>query len=340
MLTVGLLWYDDDPKRPTALKIADGMARYRERLGAAPTTCYLNPRQLEAVTAPTRHKGVGAPLPPAALISDNTMRPNYFLIGVEESDQQPIQATTAALDDIPRDRPAEQEQSHSSRRKRQDPSIVTRSAETPRPRSKRAAQKTPAAPELVPVEPRHSTRGKATTSTPASTRTESSRDASPRRHANGERAHSAEKQVTQATLPFGKTVTDPGRISAKRATQASKSPSPKQPAAKVDSAPTNEASPRRGARRRADGSPQQKESARSVAPKHTGGSGKAPKRIAKMGARKPAAARPAAPSRATAPRPAARKQSTQSKRETDTHNPLADSAAHNPPVTRRHRRAS
>ncbi len=338
MLTVGLLWYDDDPKRPTALKIADGMARYRERLGTAPTTCYLNPRQLEAVTAPTRHKGVGAPLPNASLISDDTMRPNYFLIGVEESDQQPILATAAALDDIARDAPSEQ--SHSSRKKRQAPSVVTHSAETLRPRSKRAARETQMTTELVPAQSRHGVSGTATTSSPVFTRKGSSRDAAPRRHANGEHTHGAEKQVTQATLPFGNTVTDPGRISAKRATQALRSPSSKQPVAKSDSAPKHEASPRRGARRRADGSPQQKESARSVAPKHSGGSGKAPKRVEEPGARQPISARPAAPSRAIAPRQAARKQSTQSKRETGRHDPLADSTAHNPPMTRRYRRAS
>lgn len=338
MLTVGLLWYDDDPKRPTALKIADGMARYRERLGTAPTICYLNPRQWEAATAPTRHKDVGAPLPNASLISDDTMRPNYFLIGVEESDQQPILATAAALDDIARDAPSEQ--SHSSRRKRQAPAVVTRSTNTPRPRSKRAARETQVTTELAPAQSRHGASGKATASSPVSTRKGSSRDAAPRRHANGERTHSAENQVTQATLPFGNTVTDPGRISAKRATQASRSPSSMQTTAKSDSAPKHEASTRRGARRRADGSPQQKESARGVAPKHSGGSGKAPKRVEETGARQPISARPAAPSRAIAPRPAARKQSTQSKRETGTHDPLADSTAHNPPMTRRHRRAS
>lgn len=38
----GLLWFDNDKKRPVAQKIADAIDRYRQKLGRAPTVCYIN----------------------------------------------------------------------------------------------------------------------------------------------------------------------------------------------------------------------------------------------------------------------------------------------------------
>lgn len=43
MLQTGLLWFDDDAKRPLMDKIADAVARYNERVGGVPTVCQLNP---------------------------------------------------------------------------------------------------------------------------------------------------------------------------------------------------------------------------------------------------------------------------------------------------------
>lgn len=44
----GLLWYDDDPRRPLAQKVARAAARYRQRFGAVPNICYVHPSALDA----------------------------------------------------------------------------------------------------------------------------------------------------------------------------------------------------------------------------------------------------------------------------------------------------
>jgi hypothetical protein len=84
MLIVGLLWYDDDARRPVAQKIADAVARYQERLGGRPTVCQLNPRQAATLTA-----AKAATVPQVRLMPDETLRPNYFLVGIEEGDELP-----------------------------------------------------------------------------------------------------------------------------------------------------------------------------------------------------------------------------------------------------------
>jgi hypothetical protein len=84
MLTIALLWYDDDTRRPLPQKILDATARYRERLGAVPTVCHLNPAQAEqALHVSPRKKP--EPLP-VRLEPDDTMRPNYFLVGLDDAD--------------------------------------------------------------------------------------------------------------------------------------------------------------------------------------------------------------------------------------------------------------
>ena len=88
MLKAGLLWFDDDARRPLAQKIADAVARYQERLGERPSVCQVNPGQ-----AATLATGKGAPPQPLLLVPDATLRPNYFLVGVDsgavESGQAP-----------------------------------------------------------------------------------------------------------------------------------------------------------------------------------------------------------------------------------------------------------
>jgi len=39
----GLLWYDDDPARDLAEKIARAARRYRRKFGAPPDVCYVHP---------------------------------------------------------------------------------------------------------------------------------------------------------------------------------------------------------------------------------------------------------------------------------------------------------
>lgn len=42
----GLLWYDDDPQRGLADKIARAAQRYRQKFGAPPDACYVHPSAL------------------------------------------------------------------------------------------------------------------------------------------------------------------------------------------------------------------------------------------------------------------------------------------------------
>lgn len=94
MLTEGLLWFDDDPRRSLQLKVADAIARYSERTGWQPTICETYPAQAEAfqvevaraATAQRRAKASAAPTPalPAKLrvLPSASLRPNYFLVGI------------------------------------------------------------------------------------------------------------------------------------------------------------------------------------------------------------------------------------------------------------------
>lgn len=115
MIAEGLLWFDDDPRRPLAAKIASAVERYSERTGWAPTLCETHPSLVEQFThereiaaakaerasrsAARRRKveasakprargaqaGSEAPALPARLrvTPNSTLRPNYFLVGVE-----------------------------------------------------------------------------------------------------------------------------------------------------------------------------------------------------------------------------------------------------------------
>ena len=73
-MQIGLLWYDDDPRKTLEMKIEQAAARYREKYGSAPTACFVNP---SAVAQPTRQAGM-------RVAPGRTIRPNYLWIGVDE----------------------------------------------------------------------------------------------------------------------------------------------------------------------------------------------------------------------------------------------------------------
>lgn len=91
MISAGLLWYDDDLRRPLAVKLAEASERYRERVGYEPTTCLLNPAQIPAAP-PTSGRGsrkkANVPAITLNLVSDEHLRPNYFFVGVG-ADERP-----------------------------------------------------------------------------------------------------------------------------------------------------------------------------------------------------------------------------------------------------------
>ncbi|GAB4534653.1 MAG: hypothetical protein Kow0063_18000 [Anaerolineae bacterium] len=71
----GLLWFDADPKRDLAEKVARAAERYRAKFGRRPNLCYVHPSML--ANGPLELGGVR--LVPA----DNVLR-HHFWIGVEE----------------------------------------------------------------------------------------------------------------------------------------------------------------------------------------------------------------------------------------------------------------
>lgn len=111
MLAEGLLWFDDDPRRPLQVKIADAITRYSERTGWQPTVCETHPALVEmlnaemarASTAKRPPKASATPIPPLPprlrVLPNAALRPNYFLIGIAEGERprkavsQPTSAT-------------------------------------------------------------------------------------------------------------------------------------------------------------------------------------------------------------------------------------------------------
>ena len=47
-MQIGLLWFDNDPRRGLTAKIEDAARRYREKFGAPPNACYVNQAALDA----------------------------------------------------------------------------------------------------------------------------------------------------------------------------------------------------------------------------------------------------------------------------------------------------
>lgn len=108
MITEGLLWFDDDTRRPLLGKIADAVERYGERTGWRATVCEAHPAQAEAALAeiaraasPTRRRAPARTsaalinLPPHLRIRPNpSLRPNNFLVGVEAG-ERPRKAASA-----------------------------------------------------------------------------------------------------------------------------------------------------------------------------------------------------------------------------------------------------
>jgi hypothetical protein len=72
---VGLLWFDDDPRRPLSEKIEEAAQRYREKFGVDPDTCYVNP----ATLGDGKVNGTRVRVVPATQIL-----PHHLLLGVAQ----------------------------------------------------------------------------------------------------------------------------------------------------------------------------------------------------------------------------------------------------------------
>jgi hypothetical protein len=97
-MNMGLLWFDDDPKKPLARKIGEAAERYWQRFAVAPTACHIcrppnDPRkEARAPQAAGQRLALCLPSPAGeaprllslALVPSEAIRPNYFWVGVDD----------------------------------------------------------------------------------------------------------------------------------------------------------------------------------------------------------------------------------------------------------------
>lgn len=76
-MQVGMLWLDDDKKRPFTEKIERAAAYYEDKYGRQPTRCFVHPQMLTETTT------VGKIIIDALA----SVRPNHFWLGIESSDR-------------------------------------------------------------------------------------------------------------------------------------------------------------------------------------------------------------------------------------------------------------
>lgn len=75
-MDIGMLWYDGDAKRQLSEKISRAVAYYRNKYGAQPNVCYVNPSLL----ANHQLTSLGVQLRPA-----RSVLPDHFWLGVSEN---------------------------------------------------------------------------------------------------------------------------------------------------------------------------------------------------------------------------------------------------------------
>ncbi len=80
-MQIGLLWFDNDPRRGLTAKIEDAARRYREKFGVPPNACYVNRAALDGQMAVAQ----GQPFPATLrVIPASNILPHHFWVGVEE----------------------------------------------------------------------------------------------------------------------------------------------------------------------------------------------------------------------------------------------------------------
>lgn len=75
-MDIGMLWYDDDGKRPLGEKVSRAVNFYKTKYGVAPTVCFVNPATLK--DGPDSAGGV-------QLRSARNVLVDHFWIGVGET---------------------------------------------------------------------------------------------------------------------------------------------------------------------------------------------------------------------------------------------------------------
>jgi hypothetical protein len=74
-MDIGMLWYDDDSKRPFSEKVARAVDYYKAKYGSVPTVCFVNPASLK--DSPDTAAGV-------QIRSARNVMVDHFWLGVGE----------------------------------------------------------------------------------------------------------------------------------------------------------------------------------------------------------------------------------------------------------------
>ncbi len=75
-MDIGMLWFDDDSKRPLGEKVARAVEYYKAKYGSVPTVCFVNPAAMKE--APDTAAGV-------QIRSARNVMVDHFWLGVGDS---------------------------------------------------------------------------------------------------------------------------------------------------------------------------------------------------------------------------------------------------------------
>ena len=81
MMDIGMLWFDNDPNRDLNAKVQTAAAYYLEKYGQEPNLCFVHPSML-----PAERDHAGA----ISIVTNSTVLPNHFWIGVEQFEGLPV----------------------------------------------------------------------------------------------------------------------------------------------------------------------------------------------------------------------------------------------------------
>ena len=73
-MQIGLMWYDDDPRKSLETKMEQAAARFHEKYGRAPNACYVS---LALAASEKKHSGM-------RIVAARSIRPNYLWVGVDD----------------------------------------------------------------------------------------------------------------------------------------------------------------------------------------------------------------------------------------------------------------
>ncbi|MBI4770899.1 MAG: hypothetical protein HY784_10955 [Chloroflexi bacterium] len=78
-MNVGMLWFDNDPKRSFDEKVSRAVEHYRRKYGRAPDVCFVNPRSVASEAQEKTPSAAGL-----LLRTSKSVLPNHFWIGIRD----------------------------------------------------------------------------------------------------------------------------------------------------------------------------------------------------------------------------------------------------------------